>query len=125
LLLDADADVSGNIADLGKSTFVFVLAMAGPNTSAPLLGIIKAQSATSHSSTESEAMSLECDLRTERLPALDFGDVEVGESQHQFWLTACEDNEAVSKIALKTKPAAMWHISRTHRVNLIWIYEAL
>ena len=51
-------------------------------------------------------------------------DREVGGIQHNFRLTVCEDNEATVKIALKRRSPAMRHISRTHRVNLEWVYEA-
>ena len=74
LLLYSDADFAGNNADLSKSTSGLFLVMAGPNTFAPLLAVSKAQSATSHSSTESEVISLEYALRTEGMPALDFWD---------------------------------------------------
>ena len=156
LLLHTDADFAGSNADLSKSTSGLLLAMAGPNTFAPLLDVSKAQSATSHSSTESEVISLEYALRTEGMPALDFWDAvaplysttsrssrgtlatqkqgkgssskvddrEVGGIQHNFRLTVCEDNEATIKIVLKRRSPAMRHISRTHRVNLDWVYEA-
>ncbi len=59
LLLYDDADFAGNSADLSKSTSGVFLVMAGPSAFARLLAASRAQSATSHFSTESEVISLE------------------------------------------------------------------
>ena len=40
-------------------------------------------------------------------------------------LVIWEDNEAVIKMTIKGRSTAMRHLSRTHRVNLDWLYEAL
>jgi hypothetical protein len=36
-----------------------------------------------------------------------------------------EDNEAVIKTTIKGRSPYMRHITRTHRINLDWIYERL
>jgi hypothetical protein len=50
-------------------------------------------------------------------------DREVGGNQHNFRLTACEDNHSVIQSVLKRRSPAMRYISRTHRVNLDWVCE--
>ena len=36
-----------------------------------------------------------------------------------------EDNDAVIKMVIKERSPAMWHIARTHRVDLDWLFERL
>ena len=55
-----------------KSTSGLFLAIVGPNTFMPITSFAKRQTAVSHSTTESEMVSLEEGLRTEALPTLTF-----------------------------------------------------
>ena len=36
-----------------------------------------------------------------------------------------EDNEAVIKIIIKGRSPTMWHVSRTHRVALDWLFDSI
>lgn len=40
-------------------------------------------------------------------------------------LTVCEENEATINIVLKGRATPMRSISRTHRVNLSWLYDVI
>ena len=69
-----DADFAGDMK-ASKSTSGAHLALVGPNSFFPLSALCKKQSVVSHSSTESEIVSLEYALRTESLPILTFWDI--------------------------------------------------
>ena len=73
MALYCDADFAGD-RQTSKSTSGRVLALVGPKTFAPIAAASKGQSAVSHSSTESEMISLEEAVRTEGIPALSFWD---------------------------------------------------
>jgi hypothetical protein len=64
-----DASFAGDLQD-SKSTSGMYLCLVGPNTFVPISWLCKKQGAVSHSSTESEVISLESSLRQEGLPAL-------------------------------------------------------
>ena len=46
-------------------------------------------------------------------------------SPHRTQLLILEDNEAVIKMAIKGRSMLMRHISRTHRIDLSWLFERL
>ena len=71
-----DASFAGDLQD-SKSTSGMYLCLVGPNTFVPISWLCKKQGAVSHSSTESEVISLESSLRQEGLPALMLWDVVV------------------------------------------------
>ena len=64
-----DASFAGDLQD-SKSTSGMYLCLVGPHTFVPISWLCKKQGAVSHSSTESEVISLEASLRTEGIPAL-------------------------------------------------------
>ena len=64
-----DASFAGDLGD-SKSTSGMYLCLVGPSTFVPISWLCKKQGAVSHSSTESEVISLESSLRQEGLPAL-------------------------------------------------------
>jgi hypothetical protein len=66
-----DADFAGDTIS-AKSTSGAYLAIAGPNTFAPITAVCKKQTCVSHSSTESEIVAAEHAVRTEGLQALAF-----------------------------------------------------
>ena len=69
VLCYSDADFAGDIKD-SKSTSGCYLALVGPRTFIPIAAMSKKQSVVSHSSTESEIVSLEQGMRSEALPFL-------------------------------------------------------
>ena len=77
MLMFCDSDFAGD-RRTSKSTSGLYLALVGPHTFAPIGAISKAQSAVSHSSTQSEIVALEYALRVEGLPAMDFWDAVLG-----------------------------------------------
>ena len=74
LMVYCDADFAGDIR-ASQSTSGGYLALAGPNTCMPVAACCVKQSVVSHSSTESEIISLEHVLRNEALPFLSFWDI--------------------------------------------------
>ena len=69
LLLFCDASFAGDLQD-SKSTSGAILVLVGPNTFCPISWICKKQSSVSHSSTESEVVSLDTAVRVEGIPAI-------------------------------------------------------
>ena len=74
LWLFQDSDFAGNLED-SKSTSGGVLCIFGSRTFAPISWMCKKQTSFSHSSTESEIVSLDAGLRMDGLPALDLWDL--------------------------------------------------
>ena len=69
-----DSDFAGDLED-SKSTSGGVLCIFGSRTFVPLSWMCKKQSSVSHSSTESEIISLDAGLRMDGLLALDLWDI--------------------------------------------------
>ena len=75
-----DSDFAGDLGD-SKSTSGGTLCTFGSHTFVPISWMCKKQTAVSHSSTESEIISLDAGLRLDGIPALDFWDLIVA----VFW----------------------------------------
>ena len=69
-----DADFAGDLED-SKSTSVRVFCIFGSRTFVHISWMCKKQTSVSHSSTESEVISLDAGLRMDGIPALDLWDV--------------------------------------------------
>ena len=69
-----DSDFAGNLED-SKSTSGGTLCIFGSHTFVPISWMCKKQTAVSHSSTESEIISVDTGLRLDGLPALDLWDL--------------------------------------------------
>ena len=69
-----DSDFAGDLED-AKSTYGRTLCIFGSHTFVPRSWMCKKQTAVSHSSTESEIISLDTGLRLDGLPALEFWDL--------------------------------------------------
>ena len=69
-----DSDFVGDLED-SKSTFGGTLCVLGSHTFVPVSWICKKQTSVSHSSTESEIISLDAGLRLDGLPALELWDL--------------------------------------------------
>ena len=69
-----DSDFAGDLED-SKSTFGKTLCVLGSHTFVPISWMCKKQTAVSHSSTESEIISLDTRLRLDGLPALELWDL--------------------------------------------------
>ena len=74
LMVYCDADFAGDVR-ASKSTSGGYIALAGPNSFMPISAICCKQTCASHSSTESEIISLEHALRNEALPVLSLWDL--------------------------------------------------
>ena len=69
-----DSDFAGDLED-SKSTSGGALCVLGSHTFVPLSWMCKKQTSVSHSSTESEIISLDAGLRLDGIPALDLWDL--------------------------------------------------
>ena len=69
-----DSDVAGDLED-SKSTSGGTLCILGSHTFVPISWMCKKQTSVSHSSTESEIISLDAGLRMDGIPALDLWDL--------------------------------------------------
>ena len=69
-----DSDFAGDLED-SKSTSGVTLCIFGSHTFVPISWMCKKQTAVSHSSTESEIISLDTGLRLDGLPALELWDL--------------------------------------------------
>ena len=69
-----DSNFAGDLED-SKSTSGGTLCVFGSHTFVPISWMCKKQTSVSHSSTESEIISLDAGLRLDGLPALDFWDL--------------------------------------------------
>ena len=69
-----DSGFAGDLED-SKSTSGGTLCVFGSHTFVPITWVCKKQTAVSHSSTESEIISLDTGLRLDVLPALDLWDL--------------------------------------------------
>ena len=69
-----DSDFAGDLED-SKSTSGGTLCVFGSHTFVPISWMCKKQTAVSHSSTESEIISLDAGLRLDGLPALELWDL--------------------------------------------------
>ena len=69
-----DSDFAGDLEG-SKSTSGGTLCVCGSHTFVPISWMCKKQTSVSHSSTESETISLDAGLRLDGIPALDFWDL--------------------------------------------------
>ena len=69
-----DSDFAGDLED-SKSTSDGILCVLGSHTFVPISWMCKKQTSVSHSSTESEIISLDAGLRLDGIRALDFWDL--------------------------------------------------
>ena len=69
-----DSDFAGDLVD-SKSTSGGTLCIFGSHTFVPIRWMCKKQTSASHSSTESEIISLDAGLRLHGIPALDLWDL--------------------------------------------------
>ena len=59
------------------------------------------------------------------LDYVDFISSNVLSSHQEALLCVFEDNEAVIKMVIKGRSPTMRHVSRTHRVALVWLFDRI
>ena len=96
--------------------------MAGPNTFFPLGAHSRKQTCVSHSTPEAELVAADAALRLEGLPAADLWEVIL---QRPVVIKFWEDNDAAIKVMMSGKNPNMSHMGRTHRVDTMWLHEAV
>ena len=81
-----DSDFAGDHED-SKSTSGGALCVFGSHTFVPISWMCKKQTSVSHSSTESEIISVDVGLRLDGIPALDLWDSDrISPWKHNFWI---------------------------------------
>jgi hypothetical protein len=118
--LFSDADFAG-CSETMRSTSGIFLKISGPNTSYPIGGCSKKQTAVSHSTPEAEIIAAELGLRQEGLPALDLLDTILDRT---VTIKFYEDNQATIRMLESGKNPTLRHLGRTHKVDLAWLFEA-
>ena len=137
-----DSDFAGDLED-SKSTSGRTLCIFGNHTFVPTSWMCKKQTTVSHSSTESEIISLDTGLRLEVKPVngedkhhksqnkidvmrdIDAVPSNVQSARQEALLYVIEDNEAVIKMIIKGRSPTMRHVSRNHRVALDWLFDRI
>ena len=113
-----DSDFAGDLED-SKSTSGGLLCIFGSQTFVPISWMCKKQTSVSHSSTESEIISLDAGLRMHGIPALDLWDlvIEVFLSPPNQANKSRDLGESQGKVLQRTPPNMRSHIPSEH-INL-------
>ena len=109
LRLFQDSDFAGNLED-SKSTSGGILCIFGSQTFVPTSWMCKTQTSVSHSSTESEIVSLDAGLRMDGISALDLWDLVI-EALHPSSNQAKRPKEKCGKACSVTNHRASKHIN--------------
>ena len=117
-----DSDFAGDLDD-SKSTSGRILCILGSHTFVPISWMCKKQTSVSHSSTESEIISLDAGLRMNGIPALDLWDLVIevlhsSSNQHKKSKRQCAGHndlelcnvDYVSSNVKSSQSGAMLHI---------------
>ena len=115
-----DADLAG-ARDCAKSTSGGIVFLAGPRgTQVALDWYSKKQSATSHSTTESELVSCSKMLREHLLPQITLWEAMTGRS---ITSKIYEDNESTIKVVASGFSSQLRHLAKHHRISLSLIND--
>ena len=101
-----DSDFAGDLEDSGGTLCIF-----GSHTFVPISWMCEKQTSVSHSSTESDIISLDVGSRLDGIPALDL-----------WYLIVAV---LLIKMISKGRSPTMRHVSRTHRVALDWLFDLI
>ena len=110
--LFADADFAG-CTDTQRSTNGLFLALRGPRSCFPIAGVSKRQTCVSHSTPESEMVSMDHALRHCGLPCLNLWHRLL---PHKPGLSVQEDNQAMLKAVQSGRNPTMRYLGRTRGV---------
>ena len=129
-----DSDFAGDLED-SKSTSGRVSCIFGSRTFVPISWMCKKPTSVSHSSTESEIISLRSPKpklqltkkkqKVDQLSDVDYVPTYTHSSQGESQLYIFEDNEAVIEMIIKSRSPPIRHVSRTHRVALDWLFDRI
>ena len=126
-----DSDFAGDLAD-SKSTSGGTLCIFGNHTFVPISWMCKKQTAVSHSSTESEIISLDAGLRLDGLPALELWDLIVSVfgsvTQTSDRMVRPVDTERSQKSqgkinVLKNIDCVPSNVQSSHQEALLYVFE--
>ena len=119
--LFVDADLASDPLDT-KSTIGGYMVLVGPSSWFPLCWVHHKQTATSKSTIEAESVALGNTLLQEGYPILDFFETVFGK---KIIFRIKEDNTATIKVLKKGYSNKLRHVSRTHKLNLGVVHEAI
>ena len=111
-----DSDLAGNLED-SKSTLGETLCVFGSHAFVPISWMCKKQTSVSHSSTESEIISLDAGLRLDGIPALDSWDLIVavlhGNTNQR---NKAQEDLCTNQRAVRSTPYTIQKRKQSHRV---------
>ena len=102
-----DSDFAGDVED-SKSTSGWIQCILGSHTFVPISWMCKKQTPVSHSSTDSEIISLDAGLHMDGIPALDLWDLVI-EVLHSSFNQTRKPKETVQGDLLRNKPSSKKH----------------
>jgi hypothetical protein len=114
-----DADYAGDKATR-KSTSGVLAIIVGPNSWFPINGSSGKQTCQSHSTPESEIVSLDKGVKDEAIPLLNLFDIIYERSVN---CECMEDNEATITIVQKGYSRALRHIGRVHGCDVGFLHR--
>ena len=127
-----DSDFAGDLED-SKSTSGGTLCVFGSHTIVPISWMCKKQTAVSHSSTESEIISLDTGLRLDGLPALElwelivsvFGSVsQISDRTGQLVNDVKKHQQSQGKInVMKNIDSVPSNVQSSHQEALLYVFE--
>ena len=110
-----DSDFAADLED-SKSTSVGTLCILGGHTFVPISWMCKKQTSVSHSSTESEIISLDEGLRLDGIPALDLWDLIVAVLGNTNQNHAEQDDLLKNKREVRSPPHTIYKRKQSQRV---------
>ena len=111
-----DSDFGRDLEDL-KSTSGGTLCVFGSHTFVPISWMCKKQTSVSHSSTESEIISLDAGLRLDSMPALDLWDLIVAVLGNTFQSNQERGDPLLNKREVFSPPHTIQKRKQSHGMN--------
>ena len=109
-----DSDFAGDLEDW-TSTSVGTLCVLGSHTFVPISWMCKKQTSVSHSSTESEIISLDAGLRLDGIPALDLWDLIVAVLHGNTYQSNQERRDQCTNL-VRAKPHKLQKRKKSHGI---------
>ena len=119
-----DCDFAGDLED-SKSTSGGTLCIFGSHTFVPTSWMCKKQTAVSHSSTESEIISLDAGLRLNSIPALDLWDLIVAVLGNTTQKHTEQGDLLKNEHEVRSPPHTIYKRKQSQRVTLDWLFDRI
>ena len=121
-----DSDFAGDLED-SKSTSGGTLCIFGSHTFVPIIWMCKKQTSVSHSSTESEIISLDTGLRLDGLPALELWDLVVSVRGNMTQTTERPERPDIIDKSQRSQgnniECVPSNVQSSHQEDLLYVFE--